>query len=57
MIRSDGKAAIEFFDLKTEQVRRVYQLEKHAPGWIGEISVSSDGRGLCFRIWMSSRAA
>jgi WD40-like Beta Propeller Repeat len=42
------KAAIEFFDLKTEKVRRVYELEKPAPLWIGGMPVSSDGRWLFF---------
>ena len=43
-----GKSAIEYFDLKTEKVRRVYELEKPAPGWIGAMAVSSDGRWMLF---------
>ena len=48
MSHSGAKTAIEFFDLKTEKVRRVYELEKPAPGWIGGMPVSSDGRWLFF---------
>lgn len=48
MSRFGEKAAIEFFDLKTEKVRRVYELERPGPGWIGEISVSSDGKWMLF---------
>jgi len=45
---SRAKAAIEFFDLKTEKVRRVYELEKPASGWIGAMPVSSDGKWMLF---------
>jgi Tol biopolymer transport system component len=45
---SGGKAAIEFFDLRTEKVSRVYSLEKSLPEWIGGMPVSSDGRWLFF---------
>jgi Tol biopolymer transport system component len=45
---SGTKTAIEFFDLKTEKVRRVYEMEKPAPGWIGGMPVSNDGRWLFF---------
>jgi Tol biopolymer transport system component/DNA-binding winged helix-turn-helix (wHTH) protein len=48
MSHSGAKAAIEFFDLKTEKVRRVYELQKPVPGWIGGMPVSSDGRRLFF---------
>ena len=48
MSNSGGKDAIEFFDLKTEKVRRVYELEKPASGWIGAMPVSSDGKWMLF---------
>jgi len=48
MSHSGGKDAIEFFDLKTERVSRVYELEKPAPGWIGGMPVSSDGKWILF---------
>src|SRR3974390_1134808 len=48
MSHSGGKDAIEFFDLKTERVSRVYELEKPAPGWIGGMPVSSDGKVILF---------
>jgi Tol biopolymer transport system component/DNA-binding winged helix-turn-helix (wHTH) protein len=48
MSYSGAKTAIEFFDLTTEKVRRVYELEKPAPFWIGGMPVSSDGRWLFF---------
>ena len=48
MNHSGAKDAIEIFDLKTEKVSRVYELEKPAPGWIGGMPVSSDGRWLFF---------
>jgi hypothetical protein len=48
MSHSGGKDAIEFFDLKTEKVRRVYELEKPAGGWIGAMPVSSNGRWMLF---------
>jgi dipeptidyl aminopeptidase/acylaminoacyl peptidase len=46
--RSGAKPAIEFFDLKTEKIRRVYEFEKPVPGWIGGMPVSRDGRWLFF---------
>jgi hypothetical protein len=45
---SGAKQAIEFFDLSTEKIRRVYEFEKPVPGWIGGMPVSSDGRWLFF---------
>ena len=48
MSHSGGKTAIEFFDLKTANVHRVYESEKPAPGWIGGMPVSSDGRWLLY---------
>ena len=48
MNHSGAKTAIEFFDLKTEKVRRVYELEKPLPLWIGGMPVSSDGRWLLY---------
>ena len=48
MSYSGAKTAIEFFDLTTEKVRRVYELEKPGPFWIGGMPVSSDGRWLFF---------
>jgi hypothetical protein len=46
--RSSAKNAIEFFDFKTEKIRRVYEFEKPVPGWIGGMPVSNDGRWLFF---------
>ena len=46
--RSSAKNAIEFFDFKTEKIRRVYAFEKPVPGWIGGMPVSNDGRWLFF---------
>ena len=48
MSHSGYKAAIEFFDLKTEKVRLIYELEKPTPVWIGGMPVSRDGRWLYF---------
>jgi len=48
MSYSGAKTAIEFFDLTTDKVRRVYELEKPAPFWIGGMPVSRDGRWLFF---------
>ena len=48
MSNSGGKDAIEFFDLTTQKVSRVYELEKPAPGYIGAMPVSSDGRWLLY---------
>jgi Tol biopolymer transport system component len=48
MSHSSDKAAIEYFDLTTEKVRRVYELEKPAPLWVGGMPVSSDGKWLLF---------
>jgi Tol biopolymer transport system component len=46
--RSGDKTAIEFFDLSTEKIRRVYEFEKPVPGWIGGMPISNDGRWLFF---------
>ena len=48
MSHSGDKAAIDFFDLATEKVRRIYELEKPPPLWIGGMPVSSDGKWLLF---------
>jgi Tol biopolymer transport system component len=48
MNHSGGRDAIEFFDLTTEKVRRVYELEKPAPRWIGGMPVSTDGKWMLF---------
>jgi hypothetical protein len=40
--RSGAKPAIEFFDLSTEKIRRVYEFEKPVPGYIG--AMPDDGR-------------
>jgi len=48
MSHPGGKDAIEFFDLKTEKVHRVYELEKPAPAYIGGMPVSSDGKWMLF---------
>jgi Tol biopolymer transport system component/DNA-binding winged helix-turn-helix (wHTH) protein len=46
---NDGKAEIDFFDLKTQNVRRVFVLEKSPPlAWIGGLPISSDGKWLLF---------
>ena len=42
------KAAIDFFDLSSQKVRRVYELEKSTPEWIGGMPVSSDGKWMLF---------
>jgi Tol biopolymer transport system component/DNA-binding winged helix-turn-helix (wHTH) protein len=46
--RSGAKTVIEFFDLKTEKVLRVYELEKPTGEWIGGMPVSSDGKWMLF---------
>ena len=48
MSHSGDKAAIEFFDLSTEKVRRIHDLEEPLPLWIGGMPVSSDGKWLLF---------
>jgi Tol biopolymer transport system component/DNA-binding winged helix-turn-helix (wHTH) protein len=48
MSHSGDKAAIEFFDMSTEKVHRVYDLEEPLPLWIGGMPVSSDGKWLLF---------
>jgi Tol biopolymer transport system component len=46
--RSGAKPAIEFFDFATERIRRVYEFERHVPGYVGAMPVSNDGRWLFF---------
>ena len=41
---SRAKAAIEFFDLSSQGVRRVYELKNSATDYIGAMPVSSDGK-------------
>jgi len=48
MSHSGGKDAIEFFDFSSQKVSRVYELEKHAPGWIGAMPVTSGGKYMLF---------
>ena len=46
---NNGKAEIDFFDLKAQNVRRVFALEKSpAVGWMGGLPVSSNGKWLLF---------
>jgi Tol biopolymer transport system component len=45
---NNGKEEIDFFDLNTQNVRRVFVLEKSPPGWMGGLPVSSDGKWLLF---------
>ena len=45
---SGVKSAIDFFDLSSQKVRRVYELEKSTPEWIGGMPVSSDGKWMLF---------
>jgi len=48
MSRSGDKPAIEFFDLSTAKIHRVYDFERPLPGWIGGMPVSTVGRWLFF---------
>ena len=41
---SGAKAVIEFFDMSSQEVRRVYDLKNSATDYIGAMPVSSDGR-------------
>jgi Tol biopolymer transport system component len=43
---ANGKSAINFFDLRTKELRPVYFLEKPAPFWVGGLPISSDGHWL-----------
>jgi dipeptidyl aminopeptidase/acylaminoacyl peptidase len=43
-IHSGAKAAIEFFDLSSQGVRRVYEFNNSARDFIGAMLVSSDGK-------------
>ena len=43
------KSEIDFFDLNTQNVRRVFGLEKSPPTeWMGGLPVSSDGKWMLF---------
>ena len=48
MSNSGGKDAIEFFDLSSQKVRRVYELEKPMTDYIGTMPVSNDGKWMLF---------
>jgi len=39
---------LDFFDFKTQKVRRVFTLEKSLPGWSGGVSISPDGKWLLY---------
>ena len=43
----DGRN-LEFFDIKSKQVHRIFTLEKPAPDWMGEMPVSRDGKWLLY---------
>lgn len=43
---ANGKSAINFFDLKTKEVRPIYYLQKPAPIWLGGLPISNDGKWL-----------
>jgi dipeptidyl aminopeptidase/acylaminoacyl peptidase len=43
-----SKREIDFFDLGTKQTRRVFELEKETPLWMGGMPVSSDGKWLLY---------
>jgi hypothetical protein len=43
-----SKQEIDFFDLGTKQTRRVFELEKETPLWMGGMPVSSDGKWLLY---------
>jgi len=46
---NNGKAEIDFFDLSTQNVRRVFVLEKPLIlSYMGGLPVSSDGKWLLF---------
>jgi Tol biopolymer transport system component/DNA-binding winged helix-turn-helix (wHTH) protein len=44
----EGKTELNYFDLKTKQTKRITTLEKAPPFWMGEMSVSGDGRWLVY---------
>jgi len=39
---------VDFFDLNSHKVRRVFTLEKFLPGWSGGVSISRDGKWLLY---------
>jgi len=43
-----GAKEIDFFNLDTQKVRRVFVSEKPSAGWLGGLPVSSDGKWLLF---------
>ena len=44
----NNKTVINLFDIQTERSRPIFTLEKPAPGWIGGMPVSKDGRFMLF---------
>jgi Tol biopolymer transport system component len=45
---NNGKEEIDFFDLNTQTLRRIFVLEKSPPLWMGGLPVSNDGKWLLF---------
>jgi len=43
-----GKAALDYFDLSSRAIRRVAVLDMPLPLWMGQMSISSDGKWLLF---------
>ena len=48
LAKVDEKYEIYYFDLNTKQVRPIHVMDKPAPNFMGQLSVSSDGRWLLF---------
>lgn len=48
LTNEQNKAALEFFDASTKKTRRITELEGIPPGWMGQMSVSSDGTWLVY---------
>jgi Tol biopolymer transport system component/DNA-binding winged helix-turn-helix (wHTH) protein len=44
----DGRAEIDFLDLVTSRIRRIYTLDKPPAPWLGGLSVSPDGKWLLY---------
>ena len=44
----NGKSIVNLFDPQTRQVRPIFALEKPAPGWIGSMPVSRDGKFMLY---------
>jgi len=44
----DRQTEVDFFDFKSQLVKRVFALEKSLPGWSGGVSISSDGKWLLY---------